>query len=145
MGRQLERAASTAIRWGKDNAVAFEIHKTEAMFLSRIRRHWKDRTGSVVRVGGAFVPFNQVAARCWIDSRLSFREHARRYEDRARRAERELSCFVRRNRVPPLSARHLQEAIVGTTIMYGSEVTWKARPSWSRVYRESSTERQEQA
>lgn len=36
---------------------------------------------------------------------------------------------MRRNGVPPLSARHLQEAIIGSTLMYGSEVTWRGQGS----------------
>ena len=39
--------------------------------------------------------------------------------------KKRLSAFMRRNGVPPLSARHLQEAIVGSTLMYGTEITWR--------------------
>ena len=46
---------------------------------------------------------------------------------RARKAEARLASFMRRNDVPPLSARHLQEAIVGSTLMYGTEVTWQGQ------------------
>ena len=29
----------------------------------------------------------------------------------------------------PISARHLQEAIVGSTLMYGTEITWRGQRS----------------
>ena len=128
---QLGRAAETAIRWGRSNVVAFEISKTEAILLSRSRRHWKDRASDGVRIGDQIVPdpYNRKVTRwlgIWIDSRLSFRENVTASVKRARRAERRLSSSMRRNGVPPLSARHLQ-AIVGSILMYESEVTWRGQ------------------
>ena len=81
-------------------------------------------------MGGHQIGYNRKATRwlgVWIDSRLSFRENTDRSAAKARRAEARLSSFMRRNGVPPLSARHLQEAIVGSTVMYGTEVTWKGQ------------------
>ena len=127
---QLERGARLAIRWGERNAATFETAKTEAILLSRSRRHWKDKTLEFVHVGGRRVSYNRGATRwlgIWIDSRLNFKENTERATARARKAESRLSSFMRRNGVPPLSARHLQEAIVGSTLMYGSEVTWRGQ------------------
>ena len=42
--------------------------------------------------------------------------------------------MVARHGVPPLSARHLQEAIVGSTMMYGAEVTWRGQKSMGRTF-----------
>ena len=98
--------------------------------LFRNRRHWKDRGQECIRVGSHRIGFNRDATRwlgVWIDSRLSFRENTSRFTARARKAEIRLASFVRRNGVPPLSARHLQEAIVGSTFMYGTEVTWRGQ------------------
>lgn len=39
-----------------------------------------------------------------------------------------------RHGVPPLAARHLQEAIIGSTLMYGSEVTWRGQKSMSGTF-----------
>ena len=122
----LGRAARHAIRWGQNNTATFEVGKAETILLSRNRRHWKDKTGEVVRVGNRDVRYNRGATRwlgIWIDSRLSFRENTGISASRARKAEARLASFMRRNGVPPLSARHLQEAIVGSTLMYGSKVT----------------------
>ena len=59
--------------------------------------------------------------------RLTFTEHATRCTDRARSAERRLRPIVNRHGVHPISARHLQEAIIGLTLMYGAEVTWRGQ------------------
>ena len=83
-----------------------------------------------IRVGDHRIPFNIGATRwlgIYLDSRLSFTEHARISARRARAAERRLTSMVARHGVPPLSARHLQEAIVGSTLMFGAEVTWRGQ------------------
>ena len=98
--------------------------------MSRNRRHWKEKTTEGVRIGENTIKYNRGATRwlgIWIDSRLSFREHADRNARKARKAEARLTSLMRRNGVPPLSARHLQEAIVGSTLMYGTEVTWRGQ------------------
>ena len=127
---RLERGARLAIRWGEMNAASFETSKTEAILLSRSRRNWRDKGRESVRVGNHQIGYNRGATRwlgVWIDSRLSFRENTHRSTARARKAEAWLTSFMRRNGVPPLSARHLQEAIVGSTAMYGVEVTWRGQ------------------
>ena len=82
------------------------------------------------QVGDCHIGYNCKATRwlgIWIDSRLSFRENTDISAKRARRAEARLTSFMKRNGVPPLSASHLQEAIVGSTLMYGAEVTWRGQ------------------
>ena len=44
------------------------------------------------------------------------------------------TSMVARHGVPPLSARHLQEAIVGSTMMFGAEITWKGQRSMSKAF-----------
>lgn len=73
------------------------------------------------------IPFNRKATRwlgIWLDSRLNFQENIRKSAERAKRAKGRLTSFVKRHGAPPLSARHLEGAIVGSTLMYGSEVAW---------------------
>ena len=86
----LDRAARLAVQWGQSNAATFEIEKTEAILLSRNRRHWREKTSEGVRIGDSTIGYNRGATRwlgIWIDSRLSFREHADRNAKRAREAE----------------------------------------------------------
>ena len=112
---KLEAAARRAIGWGGTNGVSFEAGKTEAILFSRNRRHWRDRGHERIRIGDHRIPFNARATRwlgIYLDSRLSFTEHTRVSARKARAAERRLTSMVARHGVPPLSARHLQEAIV---------------------------------
>ena len=129
ISRMLGRASGLAIRWGEHNAATFETGKTEAIPLSR-NRHWKEKAHEFIRVGSHQIRYNCKATRwlgIWIDSRLSFRENTAISAAKARKAEARLTSFMRRNGVPPLSARHLQKAIVGSTLMYGTEVTWRGQ------------------
>lgn len=78
------------IEWGDDNAVAFEVSKTEAMLLSRSTKLWRDKANEEIQVGNRRVQYNRKATRwlgIWIDSRLSFRENATACRTRARKAE----------------------------------------------------------
>ena len=45
--------------------------------------------------------------------------------------------MVRRNGVPPISARHLQEAIISSTILYGSEVTYRGQATLEKSVQKS--------
>ena len=128
---RLEGGARRAISWGRDNGVCFETAKTEAILFSRNRRHWKDRVHSHIMVDSRPIPFNRQATR-WLGiyylvSRLRFAEHTMRGANRAKAAGRRLRSILSRHRVPPLSARHIREAIVSSTLMYGPEATWRGQ------------------
>lgn len=86
------------------------------------------------------VAFNRKATRwlgIYLDPRLNFSEHVVRSTNRARTAERRLRSIVTRHGVPPIAARHLQEAIVGSTLMYGSKVTWMGQKKMEAAYQRS--------
>ena len=88
-------------------------------------------------VGSHQVPFNVKATRwlgIYLDSRLGFSEHAARSVQGARISEKRLSSIVARHGVPPFAARHLQEAIVGSTLMYRSEITWRGQKGMSKAF-----------
>ena len=109
VSEKLERAGKEAIQWGKMRDVEFESRKTEAILFSRNRRHWKNRTGgsTQIRLQDRTVPYNRKATRwlgVWLDSRLSWKEHNRVYEVKARKVEKRVASLVRRNGVPPISA-----------------------------------------
>ena len=110
--------------------------KTEVILFSRNRRHWRESAREKITVGSHQVPFNAKATR-WLgiyqDSRLRFSEHVAISAQRARIAERRLSSIVTRHGVPPIAARHLQEAIIGSTLMYGAEVAWRGQRGMSQT------------
>ena len=89
-------------------------------------KHWRDNTRESIQVGDHRVSYNRQATRwlgIWISSQLNFRENTKRALIRVRKAEARLLSFIRKNSVPPFSATHLQEAIMGSTLMYRVEVT----------------------
>lgn len=137
---KLEGGARRAVAWGRNGGVLFELAKTEAILFSRNRKHWKERAHERIRIESHQVPFNVKATRwpgIYLDSRLGFGEHETRSFQRARVAERRLSSIVTRHGVPPIAARHLQEAIVGSTLMYGSEITWRCQKRMSETFQKS--------
>ena len=42
--------------------------------------------------------------------------------------------MVARHGVPPLAARHPKEAIVGSTLMCGSEISWRGQKGMSKAF-----------
>jgi len=58
-GREKTKAADAALDWARENCVAFDKAKTEAMFLSRRRK----KPMESVQVGDYEVQFNQDATR----------------------------------------------------------------------------------
>ena len=86
------------------------------------------------------IPFNRRATRwlgIYLGSRLRFAEHVSRSAARARTAEKRLRSIVTRHGVPPITPRHLQGAIVSSTLMYGSEITWKGQRGMETVFRKN--------
>lgn len=75
---KLERCAQASPEWARDNAVRFGELKTEAVLLSRRRRH--RRCQREIRVGSQTMRFAPAATRwlgIWLDSALTLRENRR--------------------------------------------------------------------
>jgi ribonuclease HI len=134
----LEESARQSGWWAADNAVRFEMSKTEAVLFTRNRRLWGQRQRMSVRVEGRDVPFTKEATRwlgIWLDPGLLMSDNRRKCIARARKAEAALRGLVGRNGVPPAAARNLQTAIVQSTMLYASELTWTGQEGpMSREY-----------
>lgn len=100
----------------------------------------KERSSETITIGSHQMTFNVKATR-WLgillDFRLRFNEHASRSAQRARAAEKILSSLVTRHGVPSIAARHLKDAIVGSTLMYGAEVTWRGQVGMRKTFQKS--------
>jgi hypothetical protein len=123
--------------WAAGNAVRFETSKTEAILLSRRHKHWKARATATIEVGDHQVKFNREATRwlgVWLDSSLRLTQHRSKCIAKARAAEKRLRNLVGKYRVPPASARNLQVAIVQSTMLYGSELTWNGKEPQAKDY-----------
>ena len=134
----LEQCAAATLRWADSNAVRFEMSKTEAMLLSRRKKHWQAKGEKVIHVGeGHSVRFNREATRwlgIWLDSALTLRENRQRCLGRARKAEARIRRLVTAHGVPPASARDLQSAVVQGTLLYAAELTWNGRRGMEGEY-----------
>ena len=122
VAQKLEGCAAASLN---DNAVRFETSKTEAILLSRKRKH--RQSNRAIRVGNQTVRFAREATRwlgIWLDSSLSLAENRRRRIGKARQAEARLQRIVSTYGVPPSSARTFQMAIIQGTVLYASELTW---------------------
>ena len=61
VAQKLEGCAAASLRWANDNAVCFETSKTEAILLSKKRKH--QQNNRAIRVGNQTVRFAKEATR----------------------------------------------------------------------------------
>ena len=135
MTSKLEQCAAASLRWADDNAVRFEVSKTEAILFSKRRKH--RRREREIRVGTRRVRFNPGATRwlgIWLDSTLNLTENRKRRIGKTRQAEARLRRIVNQYGVPPAAARNLQAAIVQGTMLYASELTWSGGKEVEKEY-----------
>ena len=124
---RLEWCAEESLRWARDNAVQFEVSKTEAILLSRKRGAVQVAAAEPVRVGSQEVPFSSEATRwlgVWMDSALTLRTSRRKALNRARAKEAAIRRLVARNGLSPAAARNLQQAIISGTMLYAQQLSW---------------------
>ena len=80
------------MKWGKKNAVTYDMAKTELVLFSRIRQQQlnKQLREIIISVGGERVKFNKNATRwlgIWLDSQLKFTAHINKRLSKAKTAE----------------------------------------------------------
>jgi len=125
VARKLTNAATYAVEWASENAVAFDVDKTEAMLLTR--KH-KIEWNTEIQVDGQTVKFNKQATRwlgIWIDSSLSLKDHHQAMMKKARNAQQRMRRLTGRMGLVPENVRRTQVACVQAVAMYGSELWWK--------------------
>ena len=88
----LEKFAKEVIEWGKQNAVTYDISKTEAVLFSKSHRQRlsKQLREAKIEVRTEQISFNKEATRwlgVWLDSQLKFTSHINERVRRARTAE----------------------------------------------------------
>jgi hypothetical protein len=88
--RKIEKCASLSRHWAQNNAVVFDIDKTEIVLLSRRRKMNRASKEGIQVAPGITKSFNSHATRwlgVWIDSHLSLKEHHNTMMSKAYRAE----------------------------------------------------------
>jgi hypothetical protein len=88
--RRNEKCASLSRQWAQNNAVVFDIDKTEIVLLSRRRKMNRASNEGIQIAPGITKSFNSHAIRwlgVWIDSHHSLKEHHNTMMSKAYRAE----------------------------------------------------------
>jgi len=137
LATMLEQCAKESEKWALENGVRFELSKTEAILFTRSRRHLARRLDVKMKVGGRDITFAKEATRwlgVWLDPQLRLTTNRRKCIQRAKAASARLKGLVGQNGIPPSSARNLQTAIIQSTMIYASELTWTGKGPMEREY-----------
>ena len=91
IAKTLEKAGRIVLEWGVNNAVTYDMSKTEAVLFSKARRQKLTRLLETrLRVGGETVLFKKDPTRwlgVWLDSQLNFAFHVNERMKKAKAAE----------------------------------------------------------
>jgi hypothetical protein len=125
--QRMQRCASRATRWAEENAVEFDIEKTEAILFSKKRNHQGSNVKLKFRIRESRVAFDKKPTR-WLkvqlDRKLRFQHHHEVVMTKARKAQGRVKSITRKYRLNPANARKFQTAAVQSIALYGSELWW---------------------
>jgi hypothetical protein len=123
--QKLEKCASLSQEWAQKNAVIFDINKTEAVLLSRKRKHKSAGNVGIQIAPGVFKSFNKQATRwlgVWLDSHLNLKGHHEKMMSKAYRAEARIRSLRGKFGLSPENVRKVQVAAVQAVALYGAEL-----------------------
>jgi hypothetical protein len=86
----MEKCALLSQQWAQNNAVVFDIDKTEVILLSRRTRLNRALNTGIQVAPGVIKSFNRHATRwlgIWLDSHLTLQDHHNKMMSKAYRAE----------------------------------------------------------
>ncbi len=99
IAKTLEKVGRIALEWGANNAVTYDISKTEAVLFSKARRQKLTKLLETrVRIGEETVCFKKEATRwlgIWLDSKLNFTFHVNERLKKAQAAEAQIKGLSR--------------------------------------------------
>jgi hypothetical protein len=122
--RRPESCATQSITWARENAVAFDSGKTEALLLTKSRKKFPRMQ---ISVDGHRISYNKEATRwlgVWLDSQLTLKEHHHNRLGKARKAEARVRTLVGKLGLTPADVRKIQVAAVQAVALYGAELWW---------------------
>ena len=130
--KTLEEAGKIALDWGENNAVTYDISKTEAILFSKARNQklTKQLSETELRFGDQVISFSREATRwlgMWLDSSLSFGAHISERFKKAKIAETRIKGLSKTYGLPPALVRRIQIAAVQSVALYGAELWWKSQ------------------
>jgi ribonuclease HI len=121
---KLAEAAAASLDWARDNGVAFDHGKTEAVLF----RKQRVAPTATIRVGTNDIPFNTEATRwlgVWLDSQLTLKEHHAIRLKEGEKALRRLRRLTGQMGLAPVNCRKVMTACIQSVAMFGSELWWK--------------------
>jgi phage terminase small subunit len=122
--RMIEKCASLSQQWAQNNAVVFDIDKTEIVLLSRRRKMNRASKEGIQVAPGIMTSLNSHATRwlgVWIDSHLSLKEHHNTMMSKAYRAEARIRSLRGKFGLSPENVRKIQVAAVQAVAFYHSD------------------------
>lgn len=128
----LENVAKTVLKWGRLNAVTYDISKTDAVLFSKSHRQRlnKKLRKAKIEVGAKQISFNKEATQwlgIWLDSQLKFTSHINERVRRARTMEIQIKGLTQSYGLVPELVRRIQLSVIHSTALYGVELWWKGQ------------------
>lgn len=124
MADTLEKCAQIARKWAAQNAVEFDIDKTEAILF--VKKNQKRKRRRRINIGnGSSIQFNKGPTRWlgfWMDSALNFNDHFTKRMAKARQREAEIKRLHGKYGMTPKNIRGIMTATVQTSALFGSEI-----------------------
>ena len=132
LAKILGRVATIVLEWGKQNAVTYDIAKTEAVLFSKSHRQRLNKQIAEVdlKIGTEKIKFNKEATRwlgIWLDSQLKFNAHINEKLQKARTAEIQIKGLTQTYGLAPALIRRIQIAVVQSIALYGAELWWRGQ------------------
>ena len=128
----LETVSKAVIQWGLENAVSYDVDKTEAVLFTKAKAINRRRMirGFKVKIEFKKIFFNEDATRwlgVFIDSGLQLRAHFEHRMKKAKAAEARLRGIVGTYGLAFGLVRRIQIAAVQATALYDAELWWKGQ------------------
>jgi hypothetical protein len=124
VAEKLAEAAAASLDWAKDNGVAFDQGKTEAVLFRKSRAAPK----ATIWVGSNVIPFNTAATRwlgVWLDSQLTLKPHHAIRLKEGQKALGRLRRLTGQMGLAPVNCRKVMTACIQSVAMFGAELWWK--------------------
>jgi hypothetical protein len=123
----LEKCAKIATRWAEQNAVKFDIAKTEAILS--VKKNQQRKRKKKINIGnGNSISFNKGATR-WLGfgmaSALKFNDYFTKRMAKARQREAEIKRLHGKYGMTPKNIRTIMTAAVQKSALFGAEIWWR--------------------
>ena len=136
IAKTLEKFGQIALKWGANNAVTYDIGKTEAVLFAKARRQkLAELLKTRLRIGREIVHFKKEATRwlgVWLNSQLNFPFHVNERMKKAKAVEVQIKGLSKSYGLCPGLVWRIQIAAVQSVALYGAELWWKGQKNYEK-------------